>query len=144
MKVRVIINDGASKNKMMFKLLGCFEREPYFRFQGRKIYTMTDPSHLIKAPRNNFLSHHFISNGVTAQWQHFRDFYELNKTSLPRIAPKLTDAHVNPDSYEKMRVKLPAQAMSSSSAAGLFVLTKTGYLPKEAEETAHTFLNFDQ
>jgi len=143
MKVRVIINDGASKNKMMFKLLGCSEREPYFRFQGRKIYTITDPSHLIKAPRNNFLSHHFISNGVTAQRRHFRDFYERDKTSPARIAPKLTDAHVNPDSYEKMRVKLPAQAMSSSSVAGLFVLTKTGYLPKEAEETAHIFLNFD-
>ena len=55
--VRAIVCDGASLNKSMFARMGATVDKPFFMRNGKRIYTITDPPHLLKAVRNSLLTH---------------------------------------------------------------------------------------
>ncbi|XP_063614636.1 uncharacterized protein LOC134787749 [Penaeus indicus] len=57
-----------------------------------------------------------------------------------RIAPKLTDSHVNLNSCEKMRVNYACQIFSRTGASGIHSYATLGGLPRETEATAE-FIN---
>ena len=56
MRIRVVVADGAPPNRSAFKRLGTTLDSPFIHHNGRRIYVMTDPVHLLKAPRNNLLT----------------------------------------------------------------------------------------
>lgn len=57
-------------------------------------------------------------------WKHVEDFFNLDKRSAIRMAPKLTERHIHLPPFSNMRVKLDTQVFSHSVAAG----TKCIYL----------------
>lgn len=66
---------------------------------------MFDPPHLLKATRNNFFNYRFKSVNKIAEKVNLKQFYDIDKAQVHQLAPKLTDIHINPNSFQKMRVK---------------------------------------
>ena len=145
LRIKGLIWDGPSKNRKASRILGATKESPSFCVNGEKIYVFSDPPHLLKAVRNSFLSHDFHHNGHDIKWEYVTKFAELDATLPARIAPKLTSSHLEPrDSRQKMCVKRAAQALSSSTAAGLYTHATFGNLPHEACFTADVILQFDR
>ncbi|CAB3248506.1 unnamed protein product [Arctia plantaginis] len=72
-----------------------------------------------------------------AKWSHIRQFYELDNNNPNFVyAPLLTKEHVDPNTKQKMRVKLAAQVLSHSVAAGIFSKIAKGDMPTGAVATA--------
>lgn len=96
-------------------------QQPYFFVNNAKVFYMFDTPHLLKSTRNQFFVHTFqIDEGITDK-KFLELYYNHTKQLRYRQSYKLTDAHVNPNSFEKMRVKLAAQIFSQSVAAGMEV-----------------------
>lgn len=53
-----------------------------------------------------------------------------------RAAPKLTDSHISPSSFEKMKVKYASQIFSATVSAGLSLYVRFGVISAEAITTA--------
>lgn len=63
---------------------------------------------------------HFNTSFFTglAKWSHIKQFYELDSKNMNFVfAPVLRKQHLNPNTKEKMGVKLAAQVFSHSVAA---------------------------
>lgn len=71
----------------------------------------------------------------TANWEHVRDLYLLDKDAAAR-ATKLTEKHVFPDSFDKMSVCLATQVFSHTVSAAMKTAVSLGQLPVSAAETA--------
>jgi len=71
-------------------------------------------------------------------------FYEFDKTLHVRMAPKLTDKHLEMPPFSSMRVNLAVQVLSHSVAAGIETLCHFGKLPGEATHTAQFLEKFDE
>ncbi|CAB3221839.1 unnamed protein product [Arctia plantaginis] len=71
-----------------------------------------------------------------AKWSHIRQFYELDNNNPNFVyAPHLTKEHLDPNTKQKMRVKLAAQVLSHSVAAGIFSKIAKGDMPTGAVAT---------
>lgn len=80
---------------------------------------MFDPPHLIKCVRNNLMKYSFPFGQHVATWKDIEAIYEKD-TSLPiRSTPKLTEKHIHPNNFQKMKVKLATQVLSHTVAASL-------------------------
>lgn len=119
-------------------------KNPYFHVDGHKVYTMYDPPHLIKSIRNNLRNQGFICQGQKIEWKHIVDFYNFDKELSIRMAPKLTDYHINLRAFAAMRVNLATQVLSHSVAAGICTLAELGKLEKSAIHTAKFVEFFDK
>nr|XP_039248021.1 uncharacterized protein LOC120325911 [Styela clava] len=53
-----------------------------------------------------------------------------------KLAPKLTEKHIKPSKYQKMRVGLAAQVISHSTACAIKTLVESGVLPRDALSTS--------
>lgn len=60
------------------------------------------------------------------------------------MAPKLTYAHVHPEPFEKMKVRLAAQVFSHSEAAGMSAALNQGILPTSSKSTINFTNNMDR
>lgn len=85
---------------------------PYFEVGGMDIVYFFDAPHLLKSIRNNLLDKDVIlsaENNVeyTAKWDHIRQLYQVDREDNEPywLLPKLTEAHVNPEGKNKMKVK---------------------------------------
>ena len=137
LKVRVVICDQGSNNRnFMETLAGVNEQKPYFTHNTQKIYAMYDPPHLLKNVRNNLKKHGFCYEDKPVKWQFIEDFYDFDKENKIRLAPKLTDMHINTPAFSTMSVPLAAQVLSHTTAAGIYTLCQLKKLPEEAETTA--------
>jgi len=54
---------------------------------------------------------------------------------LNRLAPKLTEIHINPGPFQKMKVKYASQIFSNTVAAGMKCCVQGGTLPSTANAT---------
>lgn len=73
--------------------------------------------------KKDYYIHNTFNNYFTgiAKWSHIREFYELDNSNPNFVfAPCLTREHLDPNSKQKMRVKLAAQVLSHSVAAGIY------------------------
>ena len=129
--------DGASPNRRLWKLHSSKSKEPVYRVpnifardEGRYLYFISDPPHLIKTIRNSWCNKqrklwvsycimHFLlyinfpftqCNGKRIDWQHLTDIYQQETffEENMRLVPKLKFEHLNLTSYLKMRVDLAA------------------------------------
>ena len=71
---------------------------------------------------------------------YIQSFYDHDKKYSGRAAPKLTDAHVNPTSFQKMKVKYATQVSGASVFAEMNLYIRFGKLSQEADATAE-FVN---
>jgi hypothetical protein len=133
--VCVICDQGAT-NQQMFKMFSITTEKPYAIVANKTVFFMFDPPHLLKSLRNNLMKHDFELNGNVIKWDHIVKFYERDCHQMLKLAPKLTDKHLNLPPFAGMRVRLATQTFSHSVAAGISTHVSFGALPEEAKHTA--------
>jgi hypothetical protein len=138
-KVVASISDMGTANQAAIRELSEKSRhkgEYCYKINNEVILHIFDPPHLLKCFRNHFLDKDITFMQFVAKWSDLKTLYELDgMTSDSKICPKLTEAHINPTSKQKMRVKLAAQIFSHSVQAGLNFATNCKAM--EGRGTAH-------
>ena len=134
--VRVIVSDQGSTFCKMFSGLGVSDEKPWLEFEGAAICVMPDPPHLLKNVRNALFHYNIEHEGGTAKWSHITTFVYKDIERKLRLAPRLTKKHIELPPFSQMKVKLAAQLLSHSTAAGLETYMVEGSLPAEASATA--------
>ena len=84
---------------------------------------MFDPPHLIKCIRNNLIKYTFKFRQYTATWQDILNFYNKDKELQIIAAPKLTDKHIWPNNFAKLKVKYATQILSHTVAASICIMS---------------------
>lgn len=79
-----------------------------------------------------------------AKWSHIEELFSIDSSQQFRVIPRVTKAHMEAKGLSAMRVKLAAQVLSHSVAAGLCLLTATKHLPPEAAFTAEFIGQIDE
>ena len=91
----------------------------------------------MKSIRNNLYNNGFIFKGNNISFEHIRKLYYIKQDDTLEIAGRLTDKHVNLNTFSKMKVNYAVQALSQSVASGIrAVVLLSNKLPKEAVYTA--------
>ena len=140
-------SDGASPNRRFFRLHkgldGMADKSVTYRTinlfaEWRYIYFFSDAPHLMKTARN------CISNSGSGRctrymwnadkfliWQHFAQIYHEDLDNGLKVLPRITEQHINLNSYSCMTVKFAVQVLSNTMST---VLNLHG--PPDASETA--------
>jgi len=142
--VKVLVSDQGSVFCKMLNDNSVTIAHPYLTISGKNILVLPDPPHLLKNIRN-MLYHHDVSHyyGI-ARWSHIDQFYNVDSQQKFRLAPRLTDKHINLPAFSKMKVKLATQVLSHSVAAGIETHIALASLPAEATGTADFCDRFDK
>ncbi|XP_045781532.1 uncharacterized protein LOC123879436 isoform X1 [Maniola jurtina] len=90
-----------------------------------KLYHMYDVPHLLKCFRNNFQKKDLLIGTQRAQWNYIEMVYASDGAQGRARTTKLTDKHIKPNSYDKMKVKFAAQVFSREVFAALQNRMKT-------------------
>lgn len=88
---------------------------------------------MLKATRNNLFSYKFQSGDNVTEKVHLQTLFDSDKNSISHSAPKLTEIHLNPNSFQKRQVKYVFQVMSHTVA--VCFLMSSGVLPTTAQGT---------
>lgn len=128
-----VTSDMGSNNLKLAKLLHI-----------QHLFFIFDVPHVIKALRNMLLTLDFYYNGKRISWQYIRDFYNLDKNFPVKATHKLTDSHIKPTNFEKMKVKLATQVFSNSVYVGMTFYMAFNRLPVVATETAKCIERVDK
>ncbi|CAB4010470.1 Transposable element P transposase [Paramuricea clavata] len=143
LNVVVVMSDMGSNFHSLALRLNVTPEQPWFMHNNKKYFLMFDPPHLIKCVRNNLMKYCFRFGQYVATWKDIEDFY-MKDSALPiRSAPKLTEKHIHPTNFNKMRVKLATQILSHTVAASICMYVSLGGLPSTAMGTAEFLLKFD-
>ena len=126
--VRYMVCDQGSTNQSAVCDLGITDKKPYIERQGRKIFFGYDIPHLIKCIRNILLLYDIIDNDKVVTWEAIKELREFERFNSCKAAPKLTDIHINPNNFQKQRVKYATQVFSSTVSAALISGYTTGSL----------------
>ncbi|XP_046395228.1 uncharacterized protein LOC124162670 [Ischnura elegans] len=148
LKIVATVCDMATTNVRALQLLGASFDEPSFEFEGKTVVTIFDPPHLLKCVRNLFWAHDFmvpvtIGGNVVmmrASWSHVRAVYDDDGQNPCGRLFKLTENHLSPEGYLKMRVFLAAQVFSLHVSRGVGALVGRAVLPTAALGTAELLL----
>lgn len=139
-----VTNDMGSNNIQLANILGVTPEKPYFYVAEQKIAYIFDVPHLLKATRNNLIKHTFWYEDNTISWEYIKTFYLHDKQYMTRSAPKLTDSHITPNNFEKMKVNYASQVFSATVAAGMNIYLRFGQLPASALATIQFVEKMDQ
>jgi hypothetical protein len=143
LNVVVVMSDMGSNFHSLALHLNVTPEQPWFMHNNKKYFLMFDPPHLIKCVRNNLMKYCLRFGQYVATWKDIEDFY-MKDSALPiRSAPKLTEKHIHPTNFNKMRVKLATQVLSHTAAASICMYVSLGGLPSTAMGTAEFLLKFD-
>ena len=82
------------------------------------------------------MKYQFEFNGRVAKWEDIQAFYDKDQNLAIRMAPKLTEKHLHPNGFMKMKVKLASQVLSHSVAAGISTYVALNGLSGDALGTA--------
>ncbi|KAH8010009.1 hypothetical protein HPB51_024359 [Rhipicephalus microplus] len=89
---------------------------------SKVIYAIIDPPHIFKCIRNNLqkVGKFLLPQGREVYHDHYAALleYEEQQSGL-RAVPKLTRAHIYPNAFQKMSVKLAVQLFSESTATAM-------------------------
>ncbi|KAK7490675.1 hypothetical protein BaRGS_00018092 [Batillaria attramentaria] len=81
---------------------------------------------------------------MEVKWQHVEAFYHFDRQNLVRMAPRLPDEHLTLPPFSALSVRLAAQVLSHSVAAGISTLVQMKAPPEEAKHTALFMEHMDQ
>lgn len=138
---KMIVCDQGSSNRSTLKDLNVTSEKPFFMVNGKKIYAIYDVPHLFKSFRNNLLSGNFNLNGKIITFEDIRKTYQIDqKNKKSRMLPKLTDSHLQPDTFQKMNVKLAIQIFSHSVASAIKTCIETNELQSDTAESTAYFI----
>lgn len=112
--------DGLGSNITMCNLFGAsFTKKnfkPYFTLDGRTIYIVLDPSHMIKLARNCIANNKVLigPNNAKIKWQYFVRLEKFRELGLSHTH-KLNKTHIE-YARSKMNVRIAVQTLSNSVA----------------------------
>lgn len=142
--VEALVSDMGSNFIELSHSLGVSPENSEFCLSGVKIIYLYDVCHLIKATRNNLIKNIFHFNGKKTSWSFIEQFFKLDSKHFYRCAPKLTNSHIYPSNFEKMKVKLAVQVLSHTVASGLNVYMSLGALPGDEIGTIEVVDKFNK
>lgn len=138
---RALVCDQGSNNRGALTLLGVTKDQPYFHFNGNKIFAFFDVPHLFKSIRNNLLSGTFKLFDKIISFDIIKRTYEIDKSSqTARTLPKITDKHISPNAFEKMSCNLALQIFSNTMAAAIKTCVEIGHLNREVGSDTAEFI----
>ena len=117
--LKSMVCDQGSPNQSAIKKMGITKNEPFIERHNRKIFFNFDAPHLLKCLRNTFRKRQFEINGKSVSWDAIRELRNREKDQPTKSAPKLTDRHLDPNSFQLMNVSLAAQIFSKSVSSAL-------------------------
>ncbi|XP_045497005.1 uncharacterized protein LOC123697128 [Colias croceus] len=155
LSIAATVCDMDGVNRRALSILGATSEKPSITIDDIEIISMYDPPHLLKCFRNLFLKYdiqcttQITSNNKSgigvAKWSHIKTFYDLDNQNPNFVfAPGLKLEHLNPNSKQKMKVKLAAQILSHTVAAGMLAKISEGVLTSEAAVTAGVISKMDK
>ena len=136
----MICDQGPNNQRCMSKFFNITTTKTYTTINNNNIYLFYDPPHLLKNIRNNFKKHNYILNEEEISWNYLVNFYNYDKQTEIRMAPKLTDDHFELPYNRKMKVNLAAQVLSHTVAAGINTMIRSKEFSNHASITAN-FVN---
>lgn len=140
---KIIICDQGTNNQSALKALNVTENIPYFFINDKKIYAFFDVPHLLKSIRNNLIGSSFKKEEKTICYSDIKDTYYIDKKNLKsRALLKITDTHINPNSFQKMRVKFAVQIFSNTMASTIRTCVSTNELFSETALDTADFADF--
>nr|CAH7745521.1 unnamed protein product [Callosobruchus chinensis] len=123
----VIVADQGPNNRNAFKRLGATKENPVVMINEKEIFLMFDTPHLLKSLRNNLMNKKV-------------DIIDDKRSSMGRSMVKITHKHVNPNAFEKMKVRYAVQVFSNSVCAAIMTAVATNELnSRTAIHTAQCF-----
>ena len=143
LNVKACVCDQGSNNTSLMRSLGVTVQSPYFQFDDQPVFVIYDPPHLLKNIRNNLKKHGFRVGDNTTSWTYIEKFYEQDSKLPIRMAPRLTKGHLELKPFKALRVRLAAQVLSRSVAAGITTMVALKALPAEAQHTANFIQRID-
>ena len=144
LEVVAVISDIGSNFQKLIKEMGITPENPWFIHNGKKIYYLYDPPHIIKAVRNNLINYDFHFDGKVASWSDIKALYTIDSKNQYRCCHKLTNQHIFPNGFQRMKVKYAAQVLSHTVSAAMLMAVSGGLLPASAAGTAELVAKFDQ
>lgn len=130
--VHALITDMGSNFIQLSRELGISRENSTFLVNEEEVIYIFDTPHLIKATRNNLLKYNFQFDNKIASWSHVVDFYNRDCKQWIKMAPNLTKCHLEPNSFQRMKVKYAVQVFSNRVAAGMCTQMSYGFLSNEA------------
>lgn len=91
-----------------------------------------------------YVKYKFIYEGHTISWKYIKLFYSHENRFNFRYAPKLTNSHIYPNNYRKMKVKFAVQVFSATVAVSLCLYIRFGEISTEAVATAQFVKRIDK
>lgn len=144
LNILAMISDQGSNFIKFTNNLQISAKKPYFLVNGRQIFYLFDVPHLLKSTRNNFLTYNFKIGDSYTDIKYLQEFYAKDKSKSYRLAPKLTDDHLHPSSFKKMKVKLAAQLFSNTVVTALSTYIDLGVISQTAETTVDFIAKMDK
>ena len=141
LRIVVVMSDMGSNFYSLANHLGITPEKPWFMHNNKVYFLMFDPPHLIKCIRNNLMKYSFKFGNLVASWKDIEVFYDKDKSLTIRSAPKLTERHLHPNNFAKMKVKYATQILSHTVAASLCTYVSLGVLPQLPWVQQSSFLN---
>ena len=142
LNVRSVTADQGSSNRSAFKTLGSTIEHPYFIHNDKFVYLLYDACHLVKSFRNAVYNRDLETLIGTVSWQVIRELHNPDRNSVVKLCPKLTDIHVELNTFDKMNIKLAVQVLSHSCSSAIkAAVTSKKICNKNALPTAE-YLDF--
>ena len=116
--------DQGSPNRTAYKQLNVTTENPFISILNCKIFCLFDIVHLIKSVRNNLLVTNILIGDEIISWSVLVKIFESDN-GLIRAMHKLTEAHIKPDTFQKMRAKLATQVFSHHVASAMLAAAAT-------------------
>lgn len=145
LKICAITSDMGSNNIQYSNSLQISPEKPFFHVEEQKIFYIFDVPHILKAVRNMLLQNDFYFEEKRISWKYIEIFYNHNKKySINDGSKILSDSHIRPSNFEKMKVKFAAQVFSESVCRSMSLYLTLGFLPSEAIHTCEFILRMDK
>ena len=95
----------SKNNQKTYRLLGAAD-SGLFTVDGREVIALFDVPHIFKCIRNAFAKYDIEVGGELSSWRYLETLHALDSASSPRVAPKLSQQHISPNRFEKMKSQL--------------------------------------
>ena len=99
-----IVSDQGSNFLSFLNAMDVSEDKPYIEINNKRYLAILDLPHLIKSVRNNLMKYTFEFEVKVAQWGHIKLIFEKDQKLPIRMPPKLTERHLNPNGFSKIKL----------------------------------------
>lgn len=128
LRVDYVTCDGASWNRAMWRQFGISGSATAIKpsaahpvGDNRRLFFFSDFPHLVKCIRNGFIKTGYKTPRGHVDVTPIKIAHELDKCATTlKVMPKITDVHVHPNNFEKMKVNLAFHLFSLEVLRGLF------------------------